>query len=182
MEQEFKGLIFSWIVTDNSIKYGSIFKKTIRLNEIGNMAIFPTRPPERWEGGTMGFIHIYRLTRDENRIFNSKAVSEDKGISLPYRYEQQSDAFGALLHIIENSRMSESDRVREKNVIVEIRDAVADGSYFKPLTSTSISLDSSTRGKDASVVGRAVVGGIIAGPAGAVVGALSAIDKNNKRK
>jgi len=34
--------------------------------------------------------------------------------------------------------------------------------------------------KDASVVGRAVAGGIIAGPAGAIVGAISAADKNNK--
>ena len=32
----------------------------------------------------------------------------------------------------------------------------------------------------ASVVGRAVVGGIIAGPTGAIVGAASAIDKNQK--
>ena len=37
-------------------------------------------------------------------------------------------------------------------------------------------------GNEASVVGRAVVGGIIAGPAGAVVGALSAVDKNNKTR
>lgn len=36
--------------------------------------------------------------------------------------------------------------------------------------------------KSASVVGRAVAGQIIAGPAGAVVGALSAVDKNNKNK
>ena len=36
--------------------------------------------------------------------------------------------------------------------------------------------------KDASVVGRGIVGGLVAGPAGAVVGALSAIDKNNKKK
>ena len=36
--------------------------------------------------------------------------------------------------------------------------------------------------KDASVVGRAVVGGVIAGGAGAVVGALSAIDKNNRKR
>ena len=36
--------------------------------------------------------------------------------------------------------------------------------------------------KDASVVGRAVVGAIIAGPTGAVVGALSAVDKNMKNK
>lgn len=36
--------------------------------------------------------------------------------------------------------------------------------------------------KDASVIGRAAVGGVIAGPAGAVVGALSAVDKNNKNR
>lgn len=36
--------------------------------------------------------------------------------------------------------------------------------------------------KDASVIGRGIIGGIVAGPAGAVVGALSAIDKNRKNK
>lgn len=36
--------------------------------------------------------------------------------------------------------------------------------------------------KEASVLGRGIIGGIIAGPAGAVVGALSAIDKNKKNK
>ena len=36
--------------------------------------------------------------------------------------------------------------------------------------------------KDASVVGRPVVGGIIAGPVGAAVGALSAADNNNKNR
>lgn len=36
--------------------------------------------------------------------------------------------------------------------------------------------------KDASVIGRGIVGGLVAGPAGAVVGALSAVDKNNKKK
>ena len=36
--------------------------------------------------------------------------------------------------------------------------------------------------KPASVIGRAVAGGVIAGPAGAIVGALSAVDKNSKRK
>lgn len=41
---------------------------------------------------------------------------------------------------------------------------------------------SHTTKKDASVVGRAVVGGLVAGPAGAVVGALSAVDKNNKNR
>lgn len=36
--------------------------------------------------------------------------------------------------------------------------------------------------KEASVLGRGIIGGIIAGPAGAVVGALSAVDKNRKNK
>ncbi len=35
--------------------------------------------------------------------------------------------------------------------------------------------------KDASVIGRGIIGGVVAGPAGAVVGALSAVDKNNKK-
>ena len=34
--------------------------------------------------------------------------------------------------------------------------------------------------KEKSVIGQAVAGGIIAGPAGAVVGAINAVDKNNK--
>ena len=38
------------------------------------------------------------------------------------------------------------------------------------------------KGKEASVVGRAVVGGVIAGGAGAVVGALSAVDENNRKR
>lgn len=46
----------------------------------------------------------------------------------------------------------------------------------------TITKDVSETSKDASVVGRAVAGGIIAGPAGAVVGALSAVDKNNKNR
>ena len=38
------------------------------------------------------------------------------------------------------------------------------------------------KNKDASVIGRAVVGGVVAGPVGAVVGALSAVDKNNRKR
>ena len=36
--------------------------------------------------------------------------------------------------------------------------------------------------REASVIKRAIVGGLIAGGAGAVVGALSAVDKNNRLK
>ncbi len=42
------------------------------------------------------------------------------------------------------------------------------------------SINTAPKEKNASVVGRAVAGGIIAGGAGAVVGAISALDKNQK--
>ncbi len=41
---------------------------------------------------------------------------------------------------------------------------------------------SNSSGKDASVIKRAAAGAVIAGPAGAVVGALSAVDKNNRKR
>lgn len=44
-------------------------------------------------------------------------------------------------------------------------------------------LDSrSKKSQSASVVGRGILGGVIAGPAGAIIGALSAADKNNRNK
>lgn len=49
------------------------------------------------------------------------------------------------------------------------------------LTRQTYSSSYSNGEKDASVFGRAVAGAIIAGPAGAIVGALSAVDKNNKK-
>ena len=42
--------------------------------------------------------------------------------------------------------------------------------------------DTTTATKERSVIKDAVVGGVIAGPAGAVVGALNAVDKNNKTR
>ena len=40
----------------------------------------------------------------------------------------------------------------------------------------------SSNKKNASVVGRAIAGGMVAGPVGAIVGAISAADKNNRNK
>lgn len=53
-----------------------------------------------------------------------------------------------------------------------------DGDYSEK---SAAALNTEKNDKDASVIGRAVVGGVIAGGAGAVVGALSAIDKNNRK-
>lgn len=58
----------------------------------------------------------------------------------------------------------------------EERKAAESNRNFNPYTSAN----NTTTSKGASVVGRAVAGGIIAGGAGAVVGAISALDKNQK--
>ena len=177
--------MFSWIITDDSIKYGGIFKKTIRLNEIGDINFSRATPPKSEGEIKLGHIRIFRLTRDENHghisEFNGNIEWDDKGILISYRYEQQSAVLEALSHIIENSKMNEHDRARTKKEIhdsITGKNARANAEYFANLTSPS----SSSKEKDASVVGRAVAGGIIAGPAGAIVGALSAVDKNNKSK
>lgn len=60
--------------------------------------------------------------------------------------------------------------------VAEARDKMVD------FLTTDPALNPKKEEKKASVVGRAVVGGIIAGETGAVVGALSAVDKNNKKK
>ena len=51
----------------------------------------------------------------------------------------------------------------------------------KMLSKSEIAITTSSSG-DASVIKRAIVGGIIAGPAGAVVGAASAVDKNMRNR
>ena len=185
MNKKFKGLMHSWIITDDLIKYGGIFKKTIRLNEIGDISFSRASSPKSEGEICLGHIRIFRLTRAENKghisEFSGNAIWDDKGILISYRYEQQSAVLEALSHIIENSKMNEHDRARTK---MEIRKEItgenerANAEYFASSSSPS----SSSKEKDTSVVGRAVVGGIIAGPAGAVVGALSAVDKNNKSK
>ena len=58
----------------------------------------------------------------------------------------------------------------------EERIAAENNRNFNPYTSAN----ATTKSKGASVVGRAVAGGIIASGAGAVVGAISALDKNQK--
>ena len=53
--------------------------------------------------------------------------------------------------------------------------------HFQAAKSGTIELTKPSAG-NASVVKRAIVGGVIAGPAGAVVGAISAADQNNRNK
>lgn len=81
-------------------------------------------------------------------------------------------------YIVDNSGMSkaEKDKAR-KNITSDIHKHASAIAGVARASATS-----TQKQKDASVVGRAVAGGVIAGPAGAVVGALSAVDKNNKNK
>ena len=62
-----------------------------------------------------------------------------------------------------------------------VRASRLDAKYASSIPSYAVDIKP-TEEKEASVIGRAVVGGVIAGGAGAVVGALSAMDKNNKTR
>jgi hypothetical protein len=53
--------------------------------------------------------------------------------------------------------------------------------YAQYQAQKSTSASTTQKGKDASVIGRAAAGAVIAGPAGAVVGAISAADKNSRK-
>lgn len=64
----------------------------------------------------------------------------------------------------------------------EVTNFFENGGYKKIKSVNPQMLPSKPQPKDASVIGRGVAGGLVAGPVGAVVGALSAVDKNNKNR
>ena len=186
MNQKFKGLMYSWKITEDAVIYGGLFKSKIYLKEIGNIEFSRAVPPKSEGEIALGHMRLFRLTEKENKAhidkFNGNIVMDEKGILISYRYEQQDDVVKAVFHMVKNSRMDEDDKVRVINyVLAEV--AGEHARYYEEMPSTLDAIYSGSSGrKDASVVGRAVVGGIIAGPTGAVVGALSAVDKNNKNK
>lgn len=187
MNQKFKGLMHSWRITEDAVIYGGLFKRKIFLNEIGFIKFSRAVPPKSEEEISLGHIRLFRLTREENNVninkFNDNLVRDDNGIFISYRYEQQDDVVKAVFHMVKNSRMNEEDRAFVINYVLE-EVGGAHTKYYEDIHSTLDAIYSdSAAPKDASVVGRAVVGGIVAGPVGAVVGALSAVDKNkNKNK
>lgn len=65
---------------------------------------------------------------------------------------------------------------------VSIHSKMLEESNFMGTLNYQRSLPSAHNKGEASVVGRAIVGGVIAGGPGAIVGALSAVDKNNRKK
>lgn len=181
MKQKFKSRGSSWTLTDDAITYGVLFKNTIRLDEIRYMTSFfaPDRPDQE------GHFTIYRLSLKE-RAETRNLQQNDPGITLYYRFEQHQDAVKAIRYIMENSGINEEERAKALRIMEychsEEGRSAAKKAHAQAWARLASSEPSKTNKKDASVVGRAVVGGVVAGPAGAVVGALSAVDKNNRNK
>lgn len=127
-------------------------------------------------------------------IVNDKSCFTESCI-FRFDYDETSDcevsyeqAIAIYRWLVENSSMSETEKKEMlENPPAEKITARAVSEYSYTSGSTYISGSSfkpefSSGQKDASVIGRAVAGAVIAGPAGAVVGALSAVDKNNKNR
>ncbi len=80
--------------------------------------------------------------------------------------------------IVMQSGMSEEDKnTAIANISISGGELLADA-----VKNNKIEFTSAKEEKDASVVGRAIVGGVIAGATGAIVGAISALDENNRKK
>ena len=180
MKRKFKSIMYSWTITDDHILYGGLIKKKILLKDIKDITFSRADRPKKAGEWTLGHITLYRLSPEENTVHTSKLtgnnVHEDEGILLSFRNDMEDEAKETVYYIIEHSGISEKRKAEMvKSKLRNITNiSIAPGSFEKPVNKNEH--------KDASVVGRAVVGGIIAGPTGAVVGALSAVDKNNKNK
>lgn len=97
--------------------------------------------------------------------------TEGEKFRLPNKYEEYSKSVVSKIAKDKEAWEKRSKKEASPEELHKLVDGYTDSMKIQPKPK-----------KDASVVGRAVAGGIIAGPAGAVVGALSAVDKNNKNK
>ncbi len=163
MEITLKGLMFSSTIKDDRVEYG-LFKKKIPYNKIIDMSFrFATED---------GFGHIRLVLDEPGDTENSNAE-----VTIAYDNKQQQQASEARKYIFDHLTVSE-----EKKQQIEKRYRSTPIRYGSSTPNYPPSVKNKDKNGDASVVGRAVIGGIVAGPAGAVVGALSAIDKNNKKQ
>ena len=135
-------------------------------------------------------IFLYDITacncilRSEGSAIYIKATNHMvSDFAFSFEMREVEKAMEAFHYISDHSAMSEEGkRKAHKDILnmtamkIEVERLKKTGAIPKNPTSPK------KENKDASVVGRAVVGGIVAGPAGAVVGALSAVDKNNRNK
>ena len=109
--------------------------------------------------------------------FSCRSLPSKKGnlpmTALGFTERNYVKVWDTYVDIPENDKL---DRVLFEKTKKEILDFFAQGGW----DGTIKDLREKPSSKDASVIGRGVVGGIAAGPVGAVVGALSAVDKNMK--
>lgn len=116
--------------------------------------------------------HALELRRKTGR-------SENEGLMLK-QYTEESKAIAVELHDRTGKKYKDADELFAEASRSSARRLSPDeqAAAAKALLG---SLDPKKKEKDASVVGRAVVGGLIAGETGAVVGAISALDKNSRK-
>ena len=118
----------SWTITDDSIKYGGIFKKELPLSEIGHIKFRYAYPPK--EGcASFGNISIYRRKRAESNartVEYPNNVIWDNDILISYRYEQQEEVVKAVYYMIQQSDMSEQ---RKREEMWQVRETLAWGNY-----------------------------------------------------
>ena len=120
-------------------------------------------------------------TNDElTKLYQEKVkFAQQYGVS----YEVEGGAFtkGAA-NVLNNIHLEQLKK--ELSLIEEVlreRGLPTDYEAYKNVKAAKVKSNPNSN-KDASVVGRAVAGGIIAGPVGSVVGAISAADKNAKNR
>ncbi len=174
MKQKFKGDMFSWTITDDSIKYGGIFKKELRLNEIGRIRFCYAYPPEEGEV-SFGYISVYRLKRAENNTRTAEYPDNiiwDNHILLSYRYEQQEEAIKAVYYMIQHSGMS---KPRKREEMWQVRETLAWANYDGDFSAHALNVKSNepNEKKAASVIADSV---------SVDVGALNSVGENDQNK
>ena len=157
MDMRFKSVFWwsPWTLADDCIIRG-LFKEKIMLKEITTSQYFKFADPGI--GGGIGRIDFCHCGEKYSLYFNP---------------EEAGRAREARNYIIEHSGMSIEDKAKAFDSYAEY----ASDTGYNPYKAAA----EAQQNKDASVVGRAVVGSVIAGPVGAVVGALSAVDENNRK-
>lgn len=105
---------------------------------------------------------------------------QHKDLCLFFNITEKAKALEAYHYIVDHSAMSAEEKRKAHKDILNMIALTAEAAKYSNTHNEPVKKEK--KEKDASVIGRAVAGAVIAGPTGAVVGALSAVDKNNKKK
>ena len=168
MDKHFNKLLTPWTLKDTYIERGTLFKKKIPLKQIENIDFFH----EVSEHDKSCYMTVF--ARIDGHI---------KSFELGYPLDDEGEK--ALKYILVKCPTISKERKQEILSKAQHKRHELELALYGLKSDLNSYLDAQLQKgpkeqKDASVVGRAVVGGVIAGPAGAIVGALSAVDKNNK--